>query len=208
MNKPIANYEFDGWRFWLQWVAANTLGMAIAFFGSFLLIDVALRFIIGQSLDEVMNREGLGFLISLSVIFTVSGAGIGLMQWLALRRHIASASGIRWVLANALGFAIVVILYFVLYGRIAEVINEIVHNLLGGAALGIIQSQILKQRAPHAGWWVPVSSVGMVIAGLSSYLLGGGPINMVIGIALMAACTGIFLVWLLRLPSPEAVPVT
>lgn len=202
MDTRIQTHAFDGWRFWLQWVGANSLGMLLGFAGSFFLIDTALKVVSGESLDEVMNREGWGFILSLCVIFTVSGAGIGWLQWLVLRRHIATASGVRWVLANALGFAIVVILYFILYGRVSEVVSEIVHNLLGGAAAGLIQSHILKQRVAHAGWWAPANSVGMMIAGLGSYLLGGGPINMVIGIAMMAACTGALLVWLLRISEP------
>jgi hypothetical protein len=196
MNKSQDAHQRLGWQFWLLWTVGSALAMLVMFMTGFFLVSLTIETLTSRFAEIVFDEEGAAFVIGLSVVFTLCGAGIGLVQWLLLRRRIPHAGG--WVWGSALGFAVLVLLYFALYDRIPELASEVVHNGAGGLVAGVIQWRILRQQTAQAGWWLPVSSFGMILAGLVNLLLGTGPIAMLIGIAAMAAVTGLALLWLLN----------
>lgn len=195
MNKPQDAYQPLGWRFWLLWTVGSALAMLVMFMTGFFLISLVAETLTSRPAETVFE-ERAAFVIGLSVIFTLCGAGIGLVQWLLLRRRIPHAGG--WVWGSAFGFAMLALLYFALYDRIPELASEVVHNGVGGLVAGVIQWRILRRQTAQAGWWLPASSLGMILAGLINLLLGTGPVAMLTGIAAMAAVTGLALIWLLN----------
>jgi hypothetical protein len=198
MNKPQDAYQRLGWRFWLLWTAGSALAMLVMFMTGFFLVGLVVETLTSRPAETVFDEEGAAFVIGLSVVFTLCGAGIGLVQWLLLRRRIPHAGS--WVWGSALGFAVLALLYFALYDRIPELASEVVHNGAGGLVAGAIQWRILRRQTAQAGCWLAASSLGLILAGLINLLLGTGPVAMLTGIAAMAAVTGLALIWLLNRP--------
>lgn len=196
-------HEFRWWVLWLLWVVASSIGMLIGFVAGFLLTGLVVEALLGESAEVVLGDEGAAFSIALTIVFSAAGAGLGFLQWLVLRRHVPITG--KWVLASALGFAVLAALFGALSDVVSEVVNEIVHNSLGGAVAGTLQWRILRPHVARAGWWIPASTLGFVAAGGVSYVLASGPEGMLAGIAVMAALTGAVLVWLLRQPVRKVV---
>lgn len=75
-----------GWRFWLKWLLASVVG----FFLGGIVAWVAAY--------EVGHPMG-------SILFVAApGAGVAIMQWLIVRRHVSGAR--RWALARMLGLGV------------------------------------------------------------------------------------------------------
>ena len=76
-----------GWRVWLWWTLASTLGWAV--FGVLLgaVILVAVILLAGASL-AVAFGVARGLIVEVAVIGAVAGALHGLLQWLVLRRQV------------------------------------------------------------------------------------------------------------------------
>ena len=202
-----------GWDFWLKWVVATTVGSILGF-----ILGLGLGLIIGgfdnefgalrTILGEFIFRAGLGF-------------GVGILQWLVLRRRVSRAGW--WVLASTAGLAVAqggAAILDVAWGGAAAVASgnsevlgsfagQVAVMALGGAMTGILQWLVLRGKVSRAGWWVLASTVGWalgfgvmdsgwVLVGVDCILLGllYGPV--------LGAVTGAALVWLLRQPVPEA----
>jgi len=135
------------------------------------------------------------------------GAGLGIGQWLVLRSEVSGMNG--WIPASiiagaaglAAGFAIFV--PFVDDETVPEVLVGLMFGAILGLALGIGQSLILRRQMGQAGWWVLFSTVALA-AGMGVGLPLGGEGREVISLGSMAlviaAVSGIGMVWLLRQP--------
>lgn len=198
ITEPETTEEFRWWWFWLQWVLASSVGMLVGFVAGFFLTGLAVEALLGETADAILGEDGPAFFIALTFAFTSAGAGLGILQWLTLRRHVPVAG--RWVLGSTLGFAAVAALFGALSGVVSEAANEIVHNSLGGMVAGTIQWRILRPHMANAGWWIPATILGFLSAGGVSSVLGSGPEGMLAGIAGLAAITGAVLVWLMNRP--------
>jgi len=190
-----------GVRFGLVWTLASTGGMLIAFVAGFFVIGAAVEALTGMKADDVLAGDGPIPFLALTVLFAIAGLGIGLAQWLVLRRHVPRAD--LWVIGTGLGFAVVAALFGLLTDVVSELVNEVVHNLVGGAVAGVVQWSILRRHVRRSGWWVGASALGFLVAGAISDSLGGGPLGMLAGIAAMAAITGVVLLRLLRGSAPS-----
>jgi hypothetical protein len=149
------------------------------------------------------------------------GVGIGLAQWLVLRRHIPAAGW--WVLASIGGGISGVVLALPLSEALqplfamflgetlerrptvprvswSDVLALGVTGAVVGLVLGSAQWLVLRRHARSAGWWIGASSVGWM-AGLSistgSVSMIGLPLSLLILGAAIGAATGGVLVYLL-----------
>ncbi|MCJ7668464.1 MAG: hypothetical protein MUP04_09355 [Anaerolineae bacterium] len=165
-----------GWGFWLWWVSASTVG----WFSGFIVGSVG-----GYAVMEILPSYAL-----VAWGGVVLGAGVGIFQWLVLRRRVSRAGW--WVLARTVGLAggaVVGTTAVALAGGDPTTWGVVGGWVVGGAMAGLMQWFVLRRQVSRAGWWVLASTVGWAV---SSY-------GVVLG-----AVTGIAVVWLLRQPIPEA----
>ncbi len=187
-----------GWGFWLLWVLASTVGMFVGFFMGLL--------------TSAFTYDILGDLLKTLVFGIELGLGVGVLQWLVLRRRVYGAGW--WVLASVAGG----------YGITQAGLDGLSDSLsvgallsytgvvaLGGAVTGTLQWLILRGGGvSRPSWWVLASTVGYGLVGavLGAFPWGGGDkdvlVALVVTAAVLGAVTGGALVWLLRQPLPEA----
>jgi hypothetical protein len=152
----------------------------------------------------------LGDWLDILFLGIVPGIGVGILQWLVLRRRVSGAGW--WVLASAAaGYGILA--GFIGYseslsfGTLLSLTGVVA---LGGAAVGTLQWLVLRGKVSRAGWWVLASTVGW---GLSVTMARAIPwsndetdvlLALAVTGAVLGAVTGGALVWLLRQPVPEA----
>jgi len=188
-----------GWVFWLQWVLASTVGMFVGFFMSFLLTSL--------TYDVLGNLAFSFFLIAL-------GIGIGVLQWLVLRRRVSGVGW--WVLTSAPGcFGILLAGFLGLSGSLESFGSPlswtvvVVVAALGGAVTGTLQWLVLRGQVSRTAWWVLASTVGwgLGMTAARAFSWGVGDTDafnaMVVIGAVLGTVTGGALVWLLRQPVPE-----
>ena len=184
-----------GWGFWLQWVLASTVGIFVGF-------------IVGFPLS-LLTSDVLGEPLGYSFGGIVIGIGVGVLQWLVLRRRISGMGW--WVLTSAAGGLILPAAFEGLsqslesYGLPLGWTGVVA---LGGAVTGTLQWLVLRGQVSRAGWWVLASTVGwglgMTAAIAFSWGVGDSDFRaLVVTGAVLGAVTGGVLVWLLRQPVPE-----
>jgi len=169
-----------GWGFWLLWVLASTVGWLFGFFvGS----------VGGYAVMEILPSYAL-----VAWGGVAEGAGVGIFQWLVLRRRVSRAGW--WVLASILGLAggaVVGTTAVALAGGDPTTWGVVGGWVVGGAMAGLMQWFVLRRQVSRAGCWVLASTVGWAVS----------TVSMAYGVGL-GAVTGLALVWLLRQPIPEA----
>ncbi|MAG37491.1 MAG: hypothetical protein CL878_14745 [Dehalococcoidia bacterium] len=120
--------------------------------------------------------------------FMWPGVGVGIAQWLVLRRHVAVA---RWwvgstilgiVVSGAVGVAVWTAIGMILplsYSLGPLLYGQLVAGSIWlGAAIGLVQWPLLRRHVPRAGWWVAASSVGVVMG--AGAALGAGVATVVL----------------------------
>ena len=154
--EPPATHQPFGLRSWLAWVAAVTAGWAI-----------------GWTVGEIIAQVSPD-IVWFAFLFQgahVVGIGAAALQALVLRRHLEQAA--TWVLATGLAAVVSeVIATYVLqsaydgWGDIhAALLTSIALTVLvGGLFVGAAQWLILRRRVKRAGWWIPVSGLGLLFA--------------------------------------------
>ncbi len=180
-----------GWRLWLWWVLASTMGWAV-----------------GRPAGVAVGSSG-DIIMAGYVGVTVGGVVAGVLQWLVLRRQVARAGW--WVMASAVAAAIVGVVIFGV-GVVSVDVGWVVGAGLFGTVLGVLQWRlVLRCRIARAGWWVLASTVGWVAGGP-----GVGFVSAIVGAtwraavswallgAVYGAITGPVLVRLLRQPASTA----
>jgi hypothetical protein len=199
----IVERAYVGWFFWLKWVLGSTVGWVVVFGLSFLAIGAVVELFLGDP-ETVFGEGSLAFAAVLTAVFTLSFTGAGSVQWLLLRRKLERAGW--WALVNGLGGFIVAVLYFALMGVVSEATNEIIHNGVAGAVVGLLQWRILRLQVARAHLWIPATIVGFVVAGGGAAIVSAVTgldvgTSGIFGVAAMSAMTGGVMVWLLRQPS-------
>lgn len=172
-----------GCGIWLSWVAASIFGM---------LLGWALGWRVSFMLPGLLASAGIGLL---------TGAGLGSLQALVLRRSLAQPGW--WLAATAAGWTAG---FGVGTAAAAELgLTEFQFGLLAGAitgaAAGLLQWLVLRRMVTQAGWWIPAS-----IFAWSSSLLYFNPGVSWLGAfygLLSGMVTGTLLLWLLYRPSAE-----
>lgn len=141
-------------RFWLRWLIACTVSLAIG-------LAVFFALVLGIGSDQELS-----ILLALAIVGgAVLGAVVGAGQWFVLRRRFEGSG--QWIWVSALGGAVGGGTAVAVADRVGDMWGFEVGFLLGcavlGAGLGLAQWFLLRSRLPHAGWWVLASSVGFAL---------------------------------------------
>ena len=160
---PAAAHPF-GLRSWLAWVGAVTAGWAI-----------------GWTFAEVVARVSADA-IWVGHLFQGShavGVGTAVLQALVLRRRLEQAAA--WVLATgvvAVGSELVGTLASgAVYNRTGEIEGGFLWAIAlavfaGGLLVGFAQWLILRRLVQRAGWWIPISGLGLISGWFVGALVG------------------------------------
>jgi hypothetical protein len=167
-------------------------------------VATAVGWVVGFAICEAFSA----FLKSLNSDGLVIGAGIGIAQWLVLRRQAGGAGW--WILASIVGFGI----GKVLGDPVAANLGGFVGSALGGATIGLAAGALLwialLRLGADPGMWLVASTVGWGVGwlligsidesngapGPSAYLVGAA------GAAIAGVITGVSMVRLLRTRAP------
>lgn len=171
--------------FGLLWVAANVVG-----------------WIVGFALCEALKA----FVSTVLVDGLVIGTGVGLAQWLVLRRRLPRVGW--WIVLSILGFGVGNALGEALVATVSSPVRDVLDGALIGASVGAAQWLLLRRRVSGAELWLPANVVGWAV-GWTLIGLGEGsetwPVVAVyavgaLGAAVAAIITGLTLISLLRRP--------
>ncbi len=201
-----------GWRVWLQWMLASTLGWAVG---------GAALFLGPWMLSGLWTFTAAGL-----VAGTMGGAVAGALQWLVLRGRLARAGW--WIAASTVGWAVGGIMLEAGRAGVAALPGEIPgwflggflggFGVVGGVVAGFLQWLVLRRQLAQAGWWIVASAgggvagrtmlgIGIAVGLVIDKTLGGAIDTLVVGVvavsgsvdgAVGGAITGAVLVWLLR----------
>lgn len=229
MHLPIfARRPATRWTLFLLWCLATFAGLLLS-----ALPVVVVQLVLGlDRLDDPQRRaEVTAPLLVLGAVLCGAGTGatIGLLQWLVLRRHIQHAG--RWIAATAAGYATLGLLPF-LAGTFQPgwplwaftlIINDKFHWLarvvdewplaswpagaltltLLGVVLGIAQWLVLRGRVHRAAWWIPLSAVGWALGAVLS-ARPFAELAVLLSWGAPPILTGLAMTWLLwRAPAPR-----
>ena len=183
-----------GCAFWLQWVLVTIVGFLVSLYW----IEVG-------EIHDLKAVEG-----------ATGGAVIGLAQWLVLRQQFSQAwwwvlvSIVVWVFMSsnglgALGWVVPRDMYYLL----SRVVYGAIEGAKVGALLGVTQWLFLREQALRASWWIFASTVGWAIGLALAWAVGaflhkvtgiflGEVVGLALGWVVVAAITGVALIWLLR----------
>lgn len=181
--------------FWVNWILLHTIAIPILYLVGFLPAYI-MGNIIGTDLSE---WDSPLFESALQIATeTFMGLGVGIIQWLMLRKIIHIHK--RWAFTVALGFIVsefIVGYILISTGQSRADFRFLEHNtisetlifLFAGLITGIIQYFVLRLRFPKSGMWIWVSCIawGLAIlpALISIYAVFGGA--MIYGIITSAA---------------------
>ncbi len=110
-----------------------------------------------------LGIEGYQFYLGISV-----GMGVGLTQWLRLKKY--SSIGIKWVWYTALGAGLPFLIFDLLkiYGHINFGERYLLYSVsVAGLSVGALQHLLLKPYTTKAANWIPLSLIGWVCAALT-----------------------------------------
>ena len=202
-----------GWRLWLGWVLASTVGWAA-----------------GGPVGAAVVSNG-NIVLAGSIGLAAGGLIAGVLQALVLRPLVARSGW--WVMTIPLAVAVAGVVGLAAGAVVGGVLPPGQPSPLGGAdvgvdvgwvvsaglfgpAVGLLQFfLVLRRQVPHAGWWVLASTVAWVAGGP-----GVGFISALVGVtggaaiswgslgAVYGAITGLVLVRLLGQPEPAAATKT
>lgn len=162
MSAPIVQPTPPGWRFGFLWILATAVGALVGPAFAFP-VNLALVALLGVTAPVpgtptqqalILTLDGLGA----SMLFV--GLGMGLGQWLLLRKYLKHSAG--WILATGLAMLFQGLLRWSLppntpAGQIGPI------TITSGAIIvSICQWFVLRGRVPHAGWWVVICIAGWV----------------------------------------------
>lgn len=136
-----------------KWTLSTFLGWLLSVF--FILIL--------SGIFDALGVEGYQFYLGISV-----GLGVGLTQWLRLKKY--SNIGVKWVWYTALGAGVPFLIFDLLklYGHVNFGNRYLLYSVsVAGLSVGTLQHLLLKPYTTKAINWIPLSLIGWVCAALT-----------------------------------------
>jgi hypothetical protein len=167
-------YREPKWSFYLGWVVLSAISIPLAFVIYRETISLIVPWIGGRiqvGSQSVITEDYLLPYIFIPAI----GLFTGLFQYLLLRRYWPRFGW--WILATSLGWVltgVISALHYPLSVRLgldftstSVWLPPLTYMISGGIA-GLAQWLLLRQRLPHAAWWVAASILGWGLIGLTA----------------------------------------
>ncbi|MEO8397407.1 MAG: hypothetical protein ABI700_30705, partial [Chloroflexota bacterium] len=118
-------------------------------------------FPIGSGISQLVigsvNNPGRALLSGL-----ITGAVIGLAQWIVLNRVLAL--DLRWVIVTAVGMALGLSISVAIFGTETAGNALIFRAVITGLVIGLAQWFVLRDLVPMIGWWIVAIGAGWAIA--------------------------------------------
>ena len=167
----------------LWWVAATIAGWAVGF---------------------VVCEAITSFISTLFIDGLIIGAGVGIAQWIVLRRRLPDVRW--WAGLSILGFGIGRAAGDIATQGLPTALGEGLTGAVIGLSVGVAQWLSLRRVFPEAGWWIPASviawTIGWFIISYAEGLTGSPDVTTYVGGAIGAAFAGIVtggaLIWVSR----------
>ena len=169
-SPPLA----QGWRLLIWWVGLS----ASAYLLAALLRLVVSRFLFPHEIGET-SASIVGVQVIIALRF-LEGLGIGIIQWLVLRRAFPNMRWQGWVLVTTISIFlsqfIQPLLYFTFLRGISPtgisgVSIVVAEGIIAPAAIGAAQYLILTRYVDRAGWWIAASAAAGLIMSLIKLLI-------------------------------------
>ncbi len=194
-----------GWRFWFLWMLATVVGAAA------MVLSFPFQVILVAALgSDAIPPPWTATQTALIMVFKgaqggVMGLGIGLGQWLVLRKYLKQARG--WILATGLALFLEGAFRWMLPYETPPARIFALTTLASGVFLGLGQWFVLRGHVPNAGWWIAINVVGSVATlavgavgeyarfSIESFL---GMVFFAVSMLVPFAVAGGGMVWLLR----------
>lgn len=141
-----------GWKFWLYWVTATTLGVAIS--------------------TLFANALGLSSVPFPFEFITLAGTTVGIIQWKILRQIIPR--NISWILINFVGSYVGGCTWFVTFAYwefFSISLLSLISYLMYGIIISTVQWTILKPYIPRVSWWIFFNILGCFISFIMSVIV-------------------------------------
>lgn len=216
MSAQLGQATHLGWRFGFLWILATAVGALVGPAFAFP-VNLALVALLGVTAPVpgtptqqalILTLDGLGA----SMLFV--GLGMGLGQWLLLRKYLKHTAG--WILATGLAMLLEGLFRWSLPPDTPPGLIGPLTVPTSAILLAVCQWFVLRGRVLHAGWWVVICIAGWVptlafailaeYAQLSSESLFALVI-IAIGTILPFAVAAGGMVWLLRQATPTRQPI-
>ena len=211
MSVQTTQPTHPGWKFWLLWMLGTILGMAS------MVLSIPFQMILIAALgSDAIPPPWTTTQTALIMVFKgaqggVMGLGIGLGQWLVLRKYLKQTS--MWIFATGFAFFLEGAFRWSLpYDTPSEQIF-VLTTLGSGIFLGLSQWFVLHGHIPNAGWWMAINLAGSVVALVIHTLSnsaqfsiesGLGMVFFAISMLLPFTVAGAGMVWLLQPHSPAS----
>jgi uncharacterized membrane-anchored protein len=176
--------------FWLWWLLATLIGIAVGM----VIVFLGLSALLNNSSQVVYGV----------VIGGVFGTTVGMSQWVVLRRYFDRVGW--WILLTIVGwvvFWVLNIMNLLVPAKRIAFIPDLLNLAILGIILGVLQWLLLRQKIQSAGWWVLANIVGTILGSLfadaiNTALQSDSPIDFLTSSIIWAIITGVSMMWLIK----------
>ena len=172
VNMILSRSKTPDWFFYSAWVTLHIISVLLALAVYFVFItpikSIAGEYILIAGQSHITEDFLLPY-----IFYPTLALANGLWQYSLLRRYL---SGIDWWIGvTALGWLVALFgTQFLFRVNVATNLDvnsfqfELVKILLTGGAIGLAQWVVLRQRVPHAAWWILANIIGWGISAVFS----------------------------------------
>ncbi len=162
MSTAVVQPPSPGWRFGFLWILATGVGALVGPVFAFP-VNLALVAVLGVAAPVpgtpteqalILTADAMGA----SMLFV--GLGMGLGQWLLLRKYLKHSAG--WIPATGLAMLLEGLFRWSLPPDTPPGLIGPLTIPAGAILLAVCQWFVLRGRVPHAGWWVVICIAGWV----------------------------------------------
>jgi hypothetical protein len=149
----VNRFSMAGWRLWLAWVTATTLGV----FASNLIAAIAFE----------RGFIGVEELVDPTAFIILTGTVTATVQWRVLRQVIPHSA--RWILVNLAGSVIGAYAWSVIsrdWIREPYLFGSLISLSVYGAVISYTQWRILNRFISEALLWIPFSVAGILLSAI------------------------------------------